>query len=299
MRASESVIIVRMQVKTSDIVSFHRMLTNYYYESGRHDMPWRMPDKKSNFDPYKIMVSEIMLQQTQVDRVMPKYETFLKQFPSVHDLATASLGEVLKTWSGLGYNRRAKYIWQAARTVQDMFAGVFPRTAAELQELPGVGPNTAGAIMAYAYDEPVVYIETNIRTVVIHHFYPKSKAVADKSIRKIMEKLVPKIHDSEAMHMQGAILGPREFYWAMMDYGSYLKKSAGNAARASKHYKKQSEFRGSKRELRGKIIRLLTTKPRTVQELEKQVQDDRLPDILNDLAREDMIIVDKQKLRLS
>jgi A/G-specific adenine glycosylase len=226
-----------MRLTTSHIVSFHRALTDYYYQSGRHDMLWRHSEKNGHFDPYKILVSEVMLQQTQVDRVTPKYTQFLHKFPTVQDLAAARLSDVLKVWSGLGYNRRAKYIWDAAKMLEKEFNGEFPETIEELKSIPGIGPNTAGALMAYAYNKPVVFIETNIRTVIIHHFFKDKTSVTDKQIREVLAKVVPKAGKND---VQGSILEPREFYWAMMDYGSYLKKTIGNLSRASKHYTRQN-----------------------------------------------------------
>jgi A/G-specific adenine glycosylase len=277
-----------VKLSTSEIVAFQKVLTGYYYEFGRHDMLWRKAGTNGHFDAYKIMVSELMLQQTQVDRVTPKYMAFLKAFPTVEDLAQATLGEVLTAWNGLGYNRRAKFIWQAAQVIVKEYEGQFPDTISELQKLPGIGPNTAGAIMAYAYNQPVVFIETNIRTVIIHHFFKDKSGIPDKDIREVMEAVVP-AGKSDKGRMQGSVLGPREFYWAMMDYGSYLKKTVGNTARASKHYTRQSAFHGSKRQLRGQIIRELTVGPLTLTKLEARIDDERLMDILDALSAEGMI----------
>ena len=143
------------------IHDFQSMVWDYFETHGRHDLPWRLPTDRG-FDPYAIMVSEIMLQQTQVGRVIPKFQAFMKQFPTVQALASAPLSDVLQAWSGLGYNRRAKFLWQAAQQVVTDYAGVMPKTLEDLVRLPGIGKNTAGAIMAYAYDQPVYFIETNI-----------------------------------------------------------------------------------------------------------------------------------------
>lgn len=287
---------------TAEIVAFHRVLTGYYYEAGRHDMLWRQPGQKGAFDPYKILVSEMMLQQTQVDRVTVKYQEFLAKFPTVHDLARAPLGDVLKLWNGLGYNRRAKYIWQAAQMVEKDFDGQFPETIDELKRIPGIGPNTAGAIMAYAYDAPVVFVETNIRTVIIHHFFADKQSVGDADIREVLAALVPVgplTVDKEAKAVQGAILGPRQFYWAMMDYGSHLKKTVGNLNRASKHYTRQSKFEGSQRQVRGQVIRLLTAGPLTSRQLKQQVSDKRLDDVVAALIDEGLVVKQASTLKLS
>lgn len=288
-----------MRLSTSQIVAFHRALTGHYYEHGRHGMLWRIPDKNGKFDPYRILVSEMMLQQTQVDRVTPKYTQFLRKFPTVQALGDAKLGDVLKVWIGLGYNRRAKYIWQAARMVEKDYNGVFPDTVEELKSIPGIGPNTAGAIMAYAYNQPIVFVETNIRTVIIHHFFKDRGDVTDTAIKEVLAVLLPEDWDKDAQATRGVTLGPREFYWALMDYGSYLKKTAGNAARASKYYSKQSAFAGSLRQLRGQVIRVLTDGPLTEKNLQDQIDDERLGDVLDALVREGLIARHGAQVRLS
>jgi A/G-specific adenine glycosylase len=288
-----------MRLQTSDIVSFHRVLTDYYYEFGRHDMLWRQPDREGVFDPYKILISEVMLQQTQVDRVTPKYAAFVSTFPVVQSLAQAPLSDVLKLWNGLGYNRRAKYVWQAAQTVEARFGGAFPEGHHELRQLPGVGPNTAGAIAAYAYNQPAVFVETNVRTVIIHHFFKDRTDIPDTAIHGMMQALVPQKSGSKLHGLQGAILGPREFYWAVMDYGTYLKKTVGNLSRSSRHYNKQSAFQGSQRQVRGQVVRLLADKPHSRTELIKHVADERLQDVLTALAAEGLITERGHKLHLS
>lgn len=278
-----------MRIPTSLVVSFHRILTDYYYEFGRHDMAWRKPGENGAFDPYRIFISEMMLQQTQVDRVMPKYKEFLERFPSVQTLAASSISDVLTAWSGLGYNRRAKYVWEAANMIHIEYQDQFPATQQELQAIPGIGPNTAGAIVAYAYNEPVVFVETNIRTVIIHHFFTDKKDVPDTDILEVLSHVVPQKQDMAIMRLQGAILGPREFYWAMMDYGTYLKKTIGNVGRASRHYTKQSVFKGSKREIRGQVIRLLTKEHLEEADLYKVIPDPRLEEVITELLSEGMI----------
>ncbi len=251
---------------------------SYYHDFGRHDLPWRLPDKDNTFDPYKILVSEMMLQQTQVSRVIEKYQQFLARFPTLKNLATAELADVLRQWSGLGYNRRAKYLHDTARAVQHMSRSQLPETCSELVELPGIGPNTAGAILAYAFNQPSVFIETNIRTVYINRFFQTEQAVSDQVILELV-----------ARSLEG--VEPRQWYWALMDYGSYLKQSIGNPNSASKHYTKQSKFEGSRRQLRGQIVRLLNERPYTFAELDNLVADNRLVSVVEDLKREGIIRV--------
>jgi A/G-specific adenine glycosylase len=259
-----------------EIAKFRKTVWEFYHGHGRRDLPWRLPEANNSFDPYKILVSEIMLQQTQVPRVIPKYKEFLEKFPNTESLAAASLNEVLAVWNGLGYNRRAKFLWQAAQKVVADFGGVFPQDVTELQTLPGVGPNTAGAVMVYAFNRPIAFVETNIRTVFIHHFFKDQKGIPDAAIKQLV---------SETIDTQN----PRTWFWALMDYGRFLKQTVGNLSRASKSYTKQSKFEGSKRQLRGQIIRMLINNPVTKRKLSSIVTDARLDDVLDDLVREGMV----------
>ncbi len=261
---------------------FLEQVWEYYQRYGRHDLPWRIPQADSSFDPYTILVSELMLQQTQVARVIPKYRAFLAQFPTSKALASATLGEVLTQWQGLGYNRRAKFIRQAAKLVTER--GDFPTSTAELLELPGVGINTAGAIQAYAFNQPAIFIETNIRTVYIHHFLPQSEAIPDSTIRSLLTQTL----DTER---------PRDFYWALMDYGTWLKTNVRTNSQ-SKHYVRQSKFEGSKRQIRGYIIRALTAQPMSRAQLYAQLQDSRLDEVLRELEIEAMIVKKRTKYSL-
>ncbi len=206
--------------------------------------PWR-----NTTNPYHILVSEIMLQQTQASRVVEKYKEFIKKYPSFKKLSKATLRDVLSLWQGLGYNRRAKALLEIAQR------GRFPKSEEELLNLPGVGVYTARAILAFAYNIPTVFIETNIRTVFIYHFFRDQEIVHDYEILELIEKTL----DRE---------NPRYWYYALMDYGAELKKEHKDISKKSKHYIKQSTFKGSDRQLRGKIISLLVENKRvTVKEL--------------------------------
>jgi A/G-specific adenine glycosylase len=212
----------------------------HYKKSGRHELPWR-----KTHNPYKILVSEVMLQQTQVERVIPYYKAFLKKFPTVRALARADLSAVLKLWQGLGYNRRAKMLREAAKQlVHTPLPGTRSNLVAELEELPGVGPYTARAVAGFAYNQDVVFVETNIRTAVTHHFFAGKKKVSDADVLKVLEGILPKGRS-------------REWYSALMDYGAFLKRSGVQLNAKSKHYTKQSKFAGSAREARGAILRAL------------------------------------------
>jgi A/G-specific adenine glycosylase len=219
---------------------FRALVWKYWKEQGRHDLPWR-----KTVDPYKILVSEVMLQQTQVERVIPYYKKFLRKFPTVRKLAEAPLSEVLILWQGLGYNRRAKMLHEAAKAVVKEYGGSFPKNASELEKLPGIGPYTAGAVAAFAYNQDGIFVETNIRTVVTHHFFLEKDTVLDSDVRKILEDVFP----------EGCA---RDWYAALMDYGAHLKRSGVRINAKAKGYMKQSTFKGSGREVRGAIIRGLS-----------------------------------------
>jgi A/G-specific adenine glycosylase len=255
---------------------FLATLDTYYRTHGRHSLPWRQPEADRSFDPYKILVSEIMLQQTQVPRVIPKFVAFMQTFPTVSVLAVASLGEVLVAWQGLGYNRRAKFLWQAAKDIEVAYGGEFPRTIEALTKLPGVGKNTAGAILAYTFNEPVAFIETNIRTVFIHHFFAGQANIPDSAIVPLLAETL----DRE---------NPRVFYWSLMDYGGYLKRAIGNLSRASRAYAKQTKFAGSLRQVRGHALRLLAVGPMERERLLERLADSRAEAVLRDLEGEGMI----------
>ena len=254
------------------------------WQKGRElyrDMPWRV-----NTDPYFVLVSELMLQQTQVDRVIPKFHQFMTAFPTIQTLAAASLAEVLVLWSGLGYNRRAKFLHEAAKKVVYEYDGHLPDSIDLLVQLPGVGPNTAGAILAYSLNEPVVFVETNIRTVYFYHLFDGEQLISDKELKEKVAETVDREH-------------PREWYWALMDYGSYLKKQGAGQIDRSKHYKKQGPLKGSLREVRGIILKLLAEGELTQKELAARLpQDERFLQALMDLESEKLISRTGDRLHL-
>jgi A/G-specific adenine glycosylase len=229
----------------------------------------------------------MMLQQTQVGRVIPKYKAFIKKFPQVRALARAPLADVLKLWSGLGYNRRALHLKRAAETVVSKHAGKFPRTKPELEKLPGIGPYTAGAIMAFAYNRPEIFIETNIRTVYIHFYFPKKKKIDDKELLPLIERTLDRKN-------------PREWYAALMDYGAMLKATLPNPSRKSSHHVKQSRFVGSVRQERGRILKLLLQKGRASEkELQNGPMDTRFATALSGLLKDSLIKKQKSSYTLA
>lgn len=235
----------------STVAEFQSMILDFYRQEGR-SFPWR-----ETRDPYAILVSELMLQQTQTERVVPKYLAWLEAFPTAADLAAAPFPQVLAAWSGLGYNRRAGYLQSACRQVMQELGGVFPSTAKELQRLKGVGAYTAGAVAAFAFNRPEVFIETNIRSVYLFFFYPDQEKVSDAQLMPLIQATV--------YHQD-----PRRWYYALMDYGAALKKSTANPNRRSHHYSRQSRFEGSLRQARGAIVRQLSlggNRPQALEDL--------------------------------
>jgi len=217
------------------IAVFKRTIWAHYRRAGRTSLPWR-----HTRNTYAILVSEIMLQQTQVARVEEYYKKFLKHFPNFRALARAKKSDVLAAWQGLGYNRRAMFLRRTAEIVVAQYGGQLPRDRAALESLPGIGKGTSGSLMAFAFNEPEVFIETNIRRVFIHFFFKGNKKVTDMELERYIKRSVDRKN-------------AREWYWALMDYGAAMK--IANPNRRSAHYKKQSSFAGSDRELRGKIVR--------------------------------------------
>ncbi len=229
------------------------MILDFYRQEGR-SFPWR-----ETRDPYEILVSELMLQQTQTERVVPKYLNWLQEFPSAQALAQAPFSQVLAAWSGLGYNRRAGYLQEACRQVVEDLGGVFPSSACELEKLPGVGPYTARAVVTFAFNKPEVFIETNIRSVYLFLFF-SSKRIGSYKDDEGITPAKDKVADSRLMPLIEATLyheNPRIWYYALMDYGARLKKSTANPNRRSLHYSRQSKFQGSLRQARGAIVKSL------------------------------------------
>ena len=224
------------------IAAFRQTILDYYRDHGR-SLPWR-----TTYEPYAILVSEIMLQQTRVERVQKKYVEFLDAFPGFAELARAELSRVLFVWQGLGYNRRAVSLQLCARAVVGRFGGALPREIGALETLPGIGPYTARAVAAFAFGTPSPFIETNIRAVFLHHFFLGREAVTDREIMPLVERTLD-------------LQQPREWYYALMDFGTMLKNTGANPSRMSAQHKRQSPFRGSNREQRSLILRSILAAP--------------------------------------
>jgi A/G-specific adenine glycosylase len=226
-----------------DVKKFRR-LVYAYYAAHKRPMAWRRTR-----DPYRIIVSEIMLQQTQVPRVKEKYGEFIRVFPTLKSLAAAPLADVLKVWQGMGYNRRALYLKRLAETVLREHEGKIPSEREALKKLPGLGPATSACVCAFAFGTAHPFIETNIRSVFIHHFFNGASGVRDDDILPLVDKTLDR-------------RDPRNWYYALMDYGVYLKDVYPNPSRKSAGYKRQSPLEGSIRQIRARIISCLLTKGR-------------------------------------
>ena len=231
----------------TSINEFKKTIWQNYTTQGRI-FDWRHAD-----DPYKIFVSEVMLQQTQTQRVTQKYIQWITVFPDFKTLAQASLKDVLAQWQGLGYNRRGLFLHKAAQIIASEYYGNLPNDREILEGLPGIGKATAASIRAFAFNEPTVFIETNIRTVFIYFFFPSRDNVHDNEVMPlVMQTVDPK--------------NPREWYYALMDYGVMLKKRFKNPSRKSIHHHQQSKFEGSDRQIRGMILKILTAADEPIDE---------------------------------
>lgn len=256
------------------IVDFQNHIWDFYQKQKRFFV-WRNIE-----NGYHVLVSEIMLQQTQTNRVIEKYEQFLLAFPTVQDLADATLQEVLVVWQGLGYYRRARYLHQTAKIIVNDHNGTIPADPKILETFPGIGSATASSICAFAFNMPTIFIETNIRTVFLYSFFSHKSEVSDKD-------LMPLIAQSVDYN------NPREWYYALMDYGVFLKNQYTNPSRNSAHYSKQSKFNGSDRQIRAAILKLIIKN----NSIEKTViihtinkESERVEKILQKLVAENFIV---------
>lgn len=265
------------------VAAFQEKILDFYHRNGRHNLPWR-----NTTDPYHILVSEVMLQQTQVSRVLVKYPQFISAFPDIFSLAAATLPEVLAVWKGMGYNRRAIALRKTAGLVVSGFSGIIPRDEKTLSGFPGIGKATAGSIMAFAFDAPAVFLETNIRRVFIHCFFTGSAVVSDREIRPLVAMTLNYNH-------------PRDWYYALMDYGAFLGRSGPNPNRRSTHYIRQPPFEGSDRQLRGLILELLLREG-TIDQGDLVTRTgagpERIRELLLVLAGEGFVTLDVNTIRL-
>lgn len=252
-------------------------------ECGR-DLPWRRDNS-----PYSVLVSEFMLQQTQVSRVLPKYAAWMRLFPDIHALAGAATPEVLAAWSGLGYNRRALALHSSARRIDTGFSGSVPDDETALRALPGIGVYTSRAILAFAFNRPVVFLETNVRTVLLKHFYPTEEKVPDSLLEATAAYVLDRSH-------------PALWYSALMDYGVEIKRLDGNHSRRSSAYRRQSPFDTSFRRVRGQLLKILVQEgPLDIEEAYRKLPFSRenIERSAGELASEGFIVYSGGRLALA
>lgn len=265
------------------IKTFQNIIYLYFKQYGR-DFPFR-----KEINPYTVVVSEMMLQQTQTNRVAEKFQQFIQEFPNFKSLADAPLNNVLEVWQGLGYNRRAVALKTIAQKVVNEFDGILPADLEILKSLPQIGHNTASSIVAFAFNMPTFFIEVNIRRVYIYFFFPGKSSIQDKVIMPIVRKTLDRSN-------------VRKWYYALMDYGVMLKKSHPELNKRSAHYRKQSKFKGSNREIRGKILKLLIassylTEAEIFKEL--KINSKKLKEILRLLIKEGFIKREKNRFSIT
>ena len=269
---------------TNDVIKqFQDIIYSYFRQYGRK-FPFREKIK-----PYYVLVSEIMLQQTQTGAVSEKFLNFIRLFPDFETLSKAPKEQVLKAWQGLGYNRRAIALKTIAEKVINEFDCKLPQSVKELKKLPQIGHNTASSIVAFAFNKPTYFIETNIRRVFIYFFFPRRNEVKDKEIEPLVEATIDKEN-------------PRKWYYALMDYGVMLKKTHPELNKRSAHYKKQKPFKGSNREIRGKVLKMVLKR----KEVSKQSiydeftpKKDRIDGVIKQLEKEGFIKVETDKIKVA
>jgi len=264
------------------VARFRELVREFYRRCGR-SFPWR-----ETGDPYRILVSELMLQQTQTERVLPKYRAFVECYPDFVSLAAAPLRDVLALWQGLGYNRRAKALAESASIVVERFGGRLPANPELLMELPGVGLYSAAAVCAFAFGLPLPLIETNVRRVYLHYFFAGREGVRDREILPLVEATL----DCE---------DPRGWYYALMDFGVMLKGRVANANARSAHYVRQPRFENSNRQIRGRILAYLTTREgATGLDLDRALPypSERIALSLAQLAAEGLVAREAEEYRL-
>ncbi len=299
-----------MTLSDDEVHAFRAAVYRFYRREGRHELAWRLTD-----DPYWILLSEIMLQQTQVSRVAVRYEEFLSLFPSFEALAAASLRDVLAAWRGLGYNRRARFLHELAGVVVRDYGGRLPEDIPSLRALPGIGEYTASAVACFAFGAPVAVIETNIRRAIIYSFFskefgdsPSQRFAADSGGSEIRpadfperrEEFLPRevpeaVHDREVRDIAEQVLDrayPAQWNYALMDYGQALSAHVPNPNRHSAHYTRQSRFEGSRRQVRGAILKVLSSVAFATEQTladETGFAHERLHSVLLDLRREGFV----------
>jgi len=267
-----------------EVVNQFRSIVYSFYRTHKRNFPFRQ-----NITPYNVLISEIMLQQTQTGRVTEKFLNFKEEFPNFLALSKAPLEDVLKAWQGLGYNRRAIALKKIADIIINDYQGTLPDSIEILKTFPQIGHNTASSVAAFAFNKPSVFIETNIRRVYIYFFFHSKNNIPDKVIIPIVEKTLDKTN-------------PRNWYYALMDYGVMLKKLYPDLNKKSAHYRKQAPFKGSNRQIRGELLKLLLRakllKKFEIENKFKNINSDKLKAILIQLEKEGFIKIEGTKVQI-
>lgn len=292
-----------MTIEKKQIEVFQTKILSWY-ETHKRDLPWRKTS-----DPYAILVSEVMSQQTQILRVVPKYLAWLEAFPTSKALAKASVSEVLMHWSGLGYNRRALNLQKTAKVLAHDYNGLWPKTPEELEKLPGIGKYTASAVACFAFNAQIPVIDTNIRKVILVTFGNRHceesanwRTTKQSNLREdCRASLAMTENDIEEIAWQLLPVGKaKDWNQALMDYaGAELKKEKIAIP-------KQSTFMGSKRWYRGNLLKLLTQQKNvSPQQLEEIWQKDIFgkdnawfETLVYELEEEGFITVQKQNKKI-
>jgi A/G-specific adenine glycosylase len=295
----------------------HQALLSWFSQTAR-DLPWRRIR-----DPYRILVAEVMLQQTQVDRVLPKYEAFLEHFPTLQALAEAPTAEVIRMWAGLGYNRRAVNLQRTARSIIECYGGVFPRDVATLVTLPGIGPYTAGAVACFAFEQDVAFMDTNIRRVIRRVLTDPTETVGERSLLALAHAALPVGRSwawNQALMELGSLIctadAPACWRCPLRDLcRDYAARRESDEHLAATPVRKrvaercERPFIGSNRYFRGRIIEALRALPPgstlALSDLGPYVRPEYTPDdeawlttLIRGLERDGLLVWDESGVRL-
>lgn len=295
----------------------HQALLNWFSETAR-DLPWRRVR-----DPYRILVAEVMLQQTQVDRALPKYEAFIERFPTLQALADAPAAEVIRMWAGLGYNRRAVNLQRAARAIIERYGGVFPRDVATLVTLPGIGPYTAGAVACFAFEQDAAFMDTNIRRVLRRVFTDPAETVSERALLELARAALPAGRGwawNQALMELGSLVctAGAPACWRCplrdqcRDYAARRNSAeqlAATPARKRLAERRERPFVGSNRYFRGRVVAALRALPPgatlALDDLGLQVRPEYTPDdeawltaLIRGLERDGLVVWNEMGVRL-
>ena len=267
-----------MKITKKQINQFQSKVLSFYKEN-RRDLPWR-----NTTDPYKILISELMLQQTQVSRVINYYDKWIKQWPTIDLLAQASRKDVLKAWMGLGYNTRGINLHRSAQKIVNDYNGDLLETMKNYKEIPGIGKYTSRAVQIFSTNADIVTVDTNIRRILISEFH-LSEDVTDKELWQLAEQTLPTGRS-------------REWHNALMDYGALFLTAKKTGIQPKT---KQSRFEGSDRQIRAQILRQLMEKTVSLSELQKifEIEQNRLQQILDKMVKENIIFRDNNGFYLN